>query len=193
MTSRSRYTAILDANVLVSIRLTDLFVQLAVDDVFRAKWTVDIHREWMAVLNRKRPDIDPTRLERRRDRMDAKTRDALVTGYENSIDSLSLRDKDDRHVLAAAIVGRCDVIVTYNLKDFPKEALEPYKIEAQHPDVFLANHLDLFPGKFCAAVRKIRRRHVNKKYSVEQYLDTLSEAELVATASRLREYAHLLD
>ena len=50
MTSRSRYTAILDANVLVSIRLTDLFVQLAVDDVFRAKWTVDIHREWMAVL-----------------------------------------------------------------------------------------------------------------------------------------------
>lgn len=193
MTSRGRYTALLDANVLVSIRLTDLLVQLAVDDLYRAKWTIDIHREWIAVLQKKRPDIDKRRLEYRRNQMDDKTRDALVTGYESLIDSLHLADKKDRHVLAAAIVGGCDVIVTYNLQDFPAEALTSYKIEAQHPDIFLANHLDLFTGRFCAAVRQIRRRHKKKTYSVDEYLASLLELELATTASGLREFSHLLD
>jgi death-on-curing protein len=52
--------------------------------------------------------------------MDGSTRDCLVTGYEGLIPALELPDPDDRHVLAAAIVGRCDVIVTQNLKDFPE-------------------------------------------------------------------------
>ena len=109
------------------------------------------------------------------------------------INSLHLPDKNDRHVLAAAITGRCDVIVKYNLKDFPKSELSKYGIEAQHPDVFLANHLDLFPGKFCAAVRKIRRRHIRKKLNVDDYLDSLVKLELVATAANLSEYSHLFD
>ncbi len=193
MTSRRRYTALLDANVLVPIRLTDLFVQLAVDDLFRAKWTHDIHHEWMKAVRRIRPDIDQERLERRRDQMDTETRDALVYGYEIIINSLNLPDEDDRHVLAAAIVGHCDVIVSYNLKDFPNVELSKYNIEAQHPDVFLANHLDLFPGKFCTAVRKIRRRHKKRQYSIEDYLDGLTALELVATAASLREYSNMLD
>lgn len=192
MISRSRYTALLDANVLVPIRLTDLFVQLAVDDLFRAKWTQNIHDEWMRTVQRIHPDIRLESLLRRRDQMDAKTRDALIKGYEMMIDSLELRDEDDRHVLAAAIVGGCDVIVTYNLKDFPKEILSRYDIEAQHPDIFLANLLDLFPGKFCAAVRKIRRRHLKKKFSISEYLDSLAEIELVATVANLRQYSQFL-
>lgn len=193
MTSRIRYTALLDANVLVPIRLTDLFIQLAVDDLFRAKWTNDIHLEWMKAVRRIYPDIQQNRLERRRDQMDAETRDPLVTGYEARLKLLNLPDEDDRHVLAAAIVGRCDVIVTFNLDDFPKTELSKYGIEAQHPDIFLANHLDLFPGKFCTAVRKIRQRHIRKKLSIDDYLDGLTEIELVATAAGLREFAHTLD
>ncbi|WP_354002110.1 PIN domain-containing protein [Pseudotabrizicola sediminis] len=53
--------------------------------------------------------------------MDRATRDCLVTGYEALMPALTLPDADDRHVLAAAIVGRCDAIVTQNLKDFPPE------------------------------------------------------------------------
>ena len=193
MTSRSRYSALLDANVLVPIRLTDLFVQLTVDDLFRARWSLDIHREWMKTVRRLYPDIEQERVERRRDQMDAETRDALVHGYEIIINSLHLPDENDRHVLAAAITGRCDVIVTYNLDDFPKFELDKYGIAAQHPDVFLANHLDLFPGKFCAAVRKIRRRHIRKKLNVDDYLDSLVKLQLVATAAGLRQYAHMID
>lgn len=193
MTSRARYTALLDANVLVPIRLTDLLMQLAVDDLFRPKWTTDIHREWIKVLERKRPNIGLDRLEKRRKQMDAEARDPLVTGYKSLEGDLRLPDENDRHVLAAAIVGGCDVIVTYNLKDFPKETLSTFDMEAQHPDVFLTNHLDLFPGKFCAAVLKVRQRHRKKIYSFEEYLDSLAEIELVATAASLREYADILD
>ena len=125
--------------------------------------------------------------------MDAETRNALVGGYEIIISSLDLPDEDDRHVLAAAITGHCDVIVTYNVKDFPKYELSKYGIDLQHPDDFLANHLDLFPGKFCAAVRKIRRRHIRMKFTVDEYLDSLARLELVATAAGLRQYANMLD
>jgi len=110
------YTALLDANVLYPAPLRDLLLQLAVSDIFKAKWTAGIHLEWIEALLRHEPHRDRAALERTRDLMDSKTRDSLVTGYEALIPSLELPDPNDRHVLAAAIVGRCDVIVTQNLK-----------------------------------------------------------------------------
>jgi hypothetical protein len=188
----SQYTALLDANVLYPAPIRDLLLQLAVDDLFRAKWTADIHREWIDALLRNEPHRDRARLERTRDLMNEATRDALVTGYEALIPSLELPDPDDRHVLAAAIVGRCDVIVTQNLQDFPQEALNAYGIEVQHPDDFLVNHLNLFPGRFCSAIRKVRLRLQNPPYTVEAYLATLTRQGLVVTASELEQFSQLI-
>jgi len=115
-----------------------------------------------------------------------------VSGYEYLIPSITLPDPDDRHVLAAAIAGRCDVIVTQNLKDFPEEALAPFHIEAQHPDEFLCNQLSLAPGVFCSAIRKVRARLVNPPFRVEEYLATLIRQGLVATVGELRLFADLL-
>src|ERR1041384_14278 len=123
------YTALLDANVLYPAPVRDLLLQLAVTDLYKARWTADIHREWIENLLANEPNLDRARLERTRDLMDSNTRDALVTGYETLIPSLQLPDPHDRHVLAAAIVGRCDVIVTANLKDFPDAALAPFGVE----------------------------------------------------------------
>ncbi len=106
--------------------------------------------------------------------MHTAVRDALITGHKALIETLVLPDPDDRHVLAAAIVGRCDVIVTQNLQDFPEAVLKPYSIETQHLDDFLVNHLHLAPGKFCVAVRKVQARLKNPPYSVEDYLATLA-------------------
>ena len=90
MTEQSRPRALLDANVLASITLTDILVQLAVDDLYQARWTREIHQEWMSAVREFRPDIDPRRLERRRQQMDGRTRDAVVTGYEALTDGLAL-------------------------------------------------------------------------------------------------------
>lgn len=188
----SQYTALLDANVLYPAPMRDLLLQLAVTDLFTAKWSPDIHREWIEALLRREPHRDRAKLEQTRDRMDAATRDAVVTGYEAMIPGLTLPDENDRHVLAAAIAGRCDVIVTQNLKHFPESTLSAFDIEAQHPDEFLSNHLNLAPGIFCSAVAKVRARLTNPPYSVEDYLATLTRQGLVATVAELEAFAELL-
>jgi hypothetical protein len=188
----SSCTGLFDSNVLCPAPMRDLLLQLAVTDMFRAKWTADIHREWIDALLLNQPHRDRAALERTRDRMDTATRDCLVTGYHSLIPSLQLPDPDDRHVLAAAIVGRCDAIVTRNLRDFPDEVLTSYGIEAVHPDAFLHAQIGLEPAVFCTAVRKVRARLKNPSYSVDDYLDTLTRQGLVATASEPRQFFALI-
>lgn len=78
--------------------------------------------------------------------------DCLVTGYEDLVESLSLPDRDDRHVLAAAIRCGAQVIVTENKRDFPKTALMPFDIEAQSADEFLCNQIDLYAPRVHQAI-----------------------------------------
>ncbi len=84
----SRFSALLDANILYPAPLRDLFLQLAVTDLFKARWSADIHREWIEALLRNEPHRERAALERTRDLMDQHTRDALVTGYEGLIPTL---------------------------------------------------------------------------------------------------------
>jgi predicted nucleic acid-binding protein len=125
-----------DACVLYPFHLRDLLVRLAMSGLFQAKWTDTILDECFASLRSNRPDLDPERLDRTRQLMCTAVRDCLVTGHESLIEGLDLPDPDDRHVLAAAI--RCDaqVIVTWNLANFPASALEPFDLEAQSPGRF---------------------------------------------------------
>ena len=84
----SSYTALLDACVLYPAPVRDVFLQLAVTDIYRARWTVDIHREWIGNLLENEPHRNRADLERTRDLMDKATRDALVAGYEGIIPHL---------------------------------------------------------------------------------------------------------
>lgn len=188
----SQYTVLFDANVLYPAPMRDALMQLAVTDLFKAKWTAYIHREWIDALLRNEPHRDRAALERNRDLMDRATRDCLVTGYEALVPTLTLPDPDDRHVLATAIVGRCDAIVTQNLKDFPPEALAPFGIEPQHPDDFFRNQLTLALGLVCSGLRKVRARLRNPPKSVEEYLPILTQQGLVATVADLEQFADLL-
>lgn len=188
----SHYTVLLDANVLYPAPMRDALMQLAVTDLFKAKWTADIHREWIDALLRNETQRERSALERTRDLMDTSVRDCLVTGYESLIPSLDLPDPDDRHVLAAAIVGRCDAIVTQNLKDFPPEALAPFGIETQHPDDFFCNQLSLAPGLVCSALRKVRARLKNPPKTAEEYLAILTQQGLVATVAELEQFSDLI-
>ena len=136
-----RYTVIFDACVLYPAPLRDFLLRLSTTGLFSAKWTDQIHDEWTRNLLLARPELED-KLCRTRDLMNRAVPDSLVTGYEPLIENLELPDRDDRHVLAAAIRSSAQAVVTFNLKDFPKNALDQYGIEAIHPDLFIEHQLD---------------------------------------------------
>jgi len=59
-----------------------------------------------------------------------------------------------RHVLAATVRANAEVLVTFNMSDFPGPALKPYDVEAIHPDEFLLDQLDLYPGATVDVLRQ---------------------------------------
>jgi hypothetical protein len=184
----SVFTAFFDASVLYPSELRNLLMHLALTGLFRAKWSAAVHEEWICALLRRRPDLSREKLERTRMLMDKHAADALVTGYEHLIEGLRLPDPNDRHVLAAAIRGRADVIVTPNLRHFPAEILARFGIEAQHPDEFILHLLDLAPGVVAGAARDHRESLKNPPKTIPEYLDTLEAQGLTQTAAALREY-----
>lgn len=89
--------------------------------------------------------VPPEQVDHRLTQMTRSFPDALVTGYETLVDGMT-NDPKDRHVLAAAVRANAEVLVTFNLRDFPGPSLKPYDIVAVHPDEFLLDQLDLYPG-----------------------------------------------
>ena len=118
--------ALLDANVLYPAELRSFLMYLAVPGVYRAKWSKDIHEEWMSNLLINRPDLTRVQLERTRELMDKNAPEALVTEYESLMPSLSLPDEGDRHVLAAAIQANCPI---HHPKKQPTKADASFKAE----------------------------------------------------------------
>ena len=138
------------------------------------------------------PDITRHDVERTRDLMNAHALDALITGYERLIDSLVLPDPDDRHVLAAAIRCRAEVIVTANLRDFPEDVLAPLGVRTEHPDEFVLHLIDLAPATVGVAIKAVRGRLKKPPHTADELLDRLAEHGLVGSASKLREFAQML-
>ncbi len=148
------FTVVYDACVLFPNYLRDLLIRLAINGKFRARWTEQILDECFRSILAKRPDLREAQLERTRDFMNRAIPDVLVENYESLIDGLTLPEPNDRHVLAAAIRAGAQVIVTWNLRDFPQAALTPYDIEAQSPDEFVLQLLDLNPVAVRQAVQE---------------------------------------
>lgn len=188
----SAFTALYDASVLYPAPLRDLLMQLALTDLFRAKWTDRIHDEWTRNVLKDRPDLTKERIERTRRLMDVNVRDCLVTDYEALIPALTLPDPDDRHVLAAAIRGRADVIVTHNLRHFPTKILAPLGIEAQHSDTFVNHLLHLKEATVIEAVKRQRLSLKNPAQTGMELLNTLERQGLVQTVLHLREFIDLI-
>ena len=90
-------------------------------------------------------------------------------------------------MLAAAIRGHANVIVTMNLRDFPPDVLGPFGIDAQHPDEFVLQLLDLAPGAVMAAAQNHRSSLKNPPKTEAEYLATLERQGLIQTVSALRE------
>lgn len=178
--------AVYDACVLYPFHLRNVLIQCAFDGLVEARWTDDIHAEWIRNLAANSPATAISRFEATRDRMKAVLPDAGVAGYQALIPSLSLPDPNDRHVLAAAIAGQASVIVTWNLKDFPEPALQPHGIACVSPDDFLAGLHTAFPTALIGSVRRARQNLRKTAPSVEAFLDVLHAQRLAKLHQRLQ-------
>ncbi len=125
-----QYTALLDACVLVPVALADTLLRVAERELYRPQWSTRILDEAADAIVEIHPDLAPDVVAKRFTAMNAAFEDALVQGWEALEASIALPDPDDRHVVAAAMRGRADAIVTANVRDFPDEILEPLGIAA---------------------------------------------------------------
>jgi predicted nucleic acid-binding protein len=185
-------TAVYDANVLYPAPLRDLLMRLAEVGLVHARWTDTIHDEWIRNVLADNSRVTPERLARTRVLMNDAVRDSLVTGYEDLIETLTLPDPDDRHVLAAAIRAGAEVIVTFNLRDFPDEALKPFDIQARHPDDFVVSLFDVAPAVVCATLKSQRESLRNPPKTAEELLTTLESQGLLQSVARLRPFLAVL-
>ena len=182
-----KFTAILDACVLYPAPVRDLLLHLASFDLYKPKWTETIQEEWKRNLLERRSDLKGSQLQKTISEMNKAFPNANVEQYEPLIPTFNLPDADDCHVLAAAVRCHAEVIVTSNLKDFPDKYLNEFDIEAQHPDTFILNLIDLNPEKAVQAFKKLVSFLKNPTMTESQVLESLKKAGLVSTSNKLKE------
>lgn len=179
-------TAVLDANVLYPISVRNNLLNLAEAGLFDPIWSREIHEEWMRNLLENRPDIKRVQLEKTCKAMNKAFPGATVRSLPGIIGGLILPDPDDRHVLAAAIKGQAQVIITNNLKDFPAATLAAYNVRAQHPDQFVLSCIERHPEKCAQAVLTEVAVLKNPPMTVGQVLESLERNGLKNSVAKLR-------
>lgn len=180
-----RYTALLDACVLVPITLADTLLRLAERELYRPLWSERILAEAADAVLEIHPDLSPGVVAKRFAAMNDAFEDAHVEGWEALESTLTLPDPDDRHVVAAAMRGRADAIVTANLRDFPDETLAPLEIAVVHPDDFLLDQLDLAPRVVLEVLREQAAHTRNPPLTPTDLLARLARAGVPAFADEV--------
>lgn len=180
------FVVIYDACVLYPAPLRDLLIRIARTGLVRARWTNAILDECFRSILADRPDLQASDLKRTRELMVQAVPGCLVEGSESLIDGLALPDPDDRHVLATAIAAGAQVIVTWNVKDFPAGALAAHGIEAQDPDEFINHLLGLSTPLIYKAVVEQAADLKNPPMTLAQVLDKLEQNGLAISVAQLR-------
>lgn len=178
-----RFTCVLDTNVIYPLLVRDLMFWFAYYELFTPKWSQHIFDEWDSVMERK--GIPEEERVKRINVANTAFPDAMVNNYEQLITSLKLPDEKDRHVLAAAIKTNANIIVTENLKDFPKDYLVTFGLSAKSSDDFLTDIIDLNPEKAVEAFKKLVLNRTNPDLDEFEILERLRNLRLKDTANYL--------
>ena len=150
--------------------LCDTLLSIAEAGVYRPLWSVDVVDELRRNMIRR--GLKDTQVDHRLGQMTVHFPDAEVVGYQDLIPAMTNHPKD-RHVLAAAIRGGADVLVTENLRDFPDDAVAPYDLRAVHQEEFLLDLLDLWPAMVLDALRRQTSRYRRTPRTPRDLLETL--------------------
>lgn len=137
MTKAGPPVVLLDACVLVPPATREILLQIARRGVFVPRWSARIEDEWRAAALKRGGPAEAALSDGDRALARAAFPGAVVAGWEDVAETVSLPDWNDRHVLAAAIVVEADVLLTDNLRDFPRRVLSGYGIAREAADPFL--------------------------------------------------------
>jgi predicted nucleic acid-binding protein len=172
------FIAFLDACTLYPASLRDVLLTVAEAGVCQIRWSVEVLDEMQRNVAKRARAASPKQAEDgaryTRAIMEAAFPDAMVDtrAYRALVDRMT-NDEGDRHVLAAAIAGRADVIVTANVHHFPETACEPYGIDVQDPDAFLVHQFELAPDRFLSTLGFLSSQRRSPMDSVEGILNSL--------------------
>jgi predicted nucleic acid-binding protein len=172
----------LDACVLYPAPLRDLLLSLASAGLYQARWTRMIQDEWIDNLLAHRPDLQPEALTRTAVLMNAAIEDSLIENFEYLINTITLPDPNDRHVLAAAVASEADAIVTFNIKDFVSASA----VDVRHPDDFLVSRLACGEADTLHAIRALRQRLKNPPKTASQLVAAYARQGLPKFSQILR-------
>jgi len=148
------YKILLDACVLANYGVCDLYLRLAEKPrMLLPKWSQQILDE---VRNTHVEKLDwPEELANSfQDSLKEHFPETAVTGFEELIPVMT-NDEKDRHVLAAAVREKVDLIITFNLKDFKDEHLSKWNLEAIHPQEYLLSLYSMNPAVVTLKLSKI--------------------------------------
>lgn len=180
------FPAFLDTCALFGAYLCDTLLRLAEGGTYRPLWSAGVLDELSRNLADGR-DLPADAITRRIGEMQRSFPDAEVRGYESLAEAMTC-DPKDRHVLAAAVRGDAEVLVTFNTSDFPAESVERYDITVVHPDDFLLDQLDLYPGATVGALRAQADAYKSPEMAVEDLLGRLAAAGVPRFASEARRH-----
>lgn len=129
---------------------------------------------------------DPELVAKRVGTMERYFADAMVTGYEDLIQTMT-NDEKDRHVLAAAVRSGAEVLVTFNTKDFPAKSVERFDVEIVHPDDFLLDQLDLYHAATLRAMIELIEGYDSPAMTMDDFLIALIRAGVPKFAEMARD------
>jgi predicted nucleic acid-binding protein len=182
----SDFPVVLDACVLVPAALRDTLLRLAEKRLYLPRWSDEIIAEMVRTLEQKR-NKTPEQTTHLVDELRTHFGDAWVNNYEPLI-SKCTNDEKDRHVLAAAIKTRAELIVTINLKHFPESAVAPWNVQVSHPEDFLTDIYHLNPELVVHTLheqardiaRTLEAQLAEMKKGVPRFVQLISEALRIA-------------
>jgi predicted nucleic acid-binding protein len=186
LSNENEYVVVLDACVLAPMPLADTLLRLAeAPSLYRIVWTEELLQEIGRTLNKL--GRAPFQVERRLKFMRDHFPDAMVNITPELVAAIGcLPDAADRHIVAAAILGHADAIITANTKHFPAECLSRYNLVCQDPDEFLAHQYYLDPEVVlekldaqAAGIREQRQDVLNRlKIPVPLFATMVEKGEL---------------
>ena len=178
-------TAVLDACVLFRGGARDFLLWVAEAGAFSPVWSDAIHEEWMRSRRNEFGD-SLSRLNWARSEMEKAFPGANFDPDPQALNTISLPDVNDTHIVATAVAAQASSIVTYNRRHFPDRILAPLGLCTETPDEFCSRLFDQGQTDVIEGARLHRASLKRPTYDPGEYLAHLAALEFKRTSDLLQ-------